>query len=98
MTQILNFGCKSSELSIYVSMDVSICGYFSKPNGVHEQNSLRNTGLYCFWQARLETDHWISAENASYIISDPHHHPPYTVKLSLTMLDISIDTCIIVSE
>jgi hypothetical protein len=82
---------------IYVSMDETVRGYFLKPDGVHEHNSLGNTSLYCFWQARPETESWISAENASYNIAY-HHHPPYTVKFSLKMLEISIDTCIVASE
>jgi len=81
---------------VYVSMDETIRGYFLKPNGVHEHNSLGNTLLYCFWQAMPETESWISEENASYNIA--YHHPPYTVKFSLKMLEISIDTCIVVSE
>jgi len=84
-------------LYIYVSKDETIHGYFSKPNGVPEHKSLQNTGLYCFWQARPETESWISAENDSYNIAY-HHHPPYIVKFSLKMLEISIDTCIVASE
>jgi len=41
--QIFNFGSLSS--CIYVSKDVSIRGYFSKPKGVSEQNSLGHTGV-----------------------------------------------------
>jgi hypothetical protein len=66
----------------YVSMDVTIRDYFSKPNGVHEQDSLGYTGLYCFWQAWPQTESWISAENAAYSIPD-HQHLLYIVKLSL---------------
>jgi hypothetical protein len=29
--------------TLYMSMDVKICGYFSKPKGVGEQKRLRNT-------------------------------------------------------
>jgi len=52
-----------------MSTDETIHGCFSKPNEVHEHNSLGNTALYCFWQARPETESWISAENASYNIN-----------------------------
>jgi hypothetical protein len=84
-------------LYIYVSTDETIHGCFSKPNEVHEHNSLGNTAVYCFWQARPETESWISAENASYNITY-HHNPPYTIKFSLKMMEISMDTCIVASE
>jgi len=29
-----------------VTKDVKICGYFAKPNGVHKQKHLGNTGIY----------------------------------------------------
>jgi hypothetical protein len=57
------------------------------------------TLVYTVWQARPETESRISAENASYNIAYHHHHyPPYTVKFSLKVLEISIDTCIVASK
>ena len=42
---MFNFGYLSSGLSFYVREVVRICGYFSKPRGVLEQESLGNTGI-----------------------------------------------------
>jgi len=55
------------------------------------------TLVYTVWQAMPETESRISAENASYNIAY-HHYPPYTVKFSLKVLEISNDTCIVASE
>jgi hypothetical protein len=42
-TQIYNFGYLSSGHYIYVSKDLRIRGYFSKPKGAREQKKKRET-------------------------------------------------------
>jgi len=43
---IFNFGVSIIQIHyIYMSKDVRICGYFSKPKPVHKQTSLGNIGL-----------------------------------------------------
>jgi hypothetical protein len=42
---IFNFGYLSPGHYIYVSKDVRIRGYFTKPKGVRKQKSLGNTAL-----------------------------------------------------
>jgi hypothetical protein len=42
---IFNSGCLSSGHYTYVSKDVRIRGYFSKPKEAREQTSLETTGL-----------------------------------------------------
>jgi len=52
--KFLNFGYLSSRHCIYISKDVRIRGYFSKPTGVHKQKSLGNTAVVEYLPLSLE--------------------------------------------
>jgi len=69
------------DVSIYVSKDVRILGYFSKPKGVREQRGLENAAVEYWWCAAYSWS--IPLPSIALLF-----HPSLNTRLSPTYSDI----------
>jgi hypothetical protein len=70
---------------MYVSKDVRIRGYFSKPKRVREQNSLGNIDIYC-----TGTNPYLPLASALYVLVVCCHFIPETYQESNITYLISV--------